>query len=721
MSTNNSNIKNFIPNFLVWPILFLIIFLFENNKGITVNNMTGFDWVDIALVSGLIMLLFLIYSHRGIFTRDGIVHAILPYMLLVLFIGNMIGSLANLLHDTTIIRLVGDVETIFTLDIDLKEFIYSNLYAITGIILAMISLAIIPRRMTHPGQLNYIFYALFIFLSISIVYSLVVEWQLYVDALTRGIRDYVYVTKSFFLNRNLFASYLLLGIIVAVYLYASSRKYRFLVLTIPFAFAIVFTISKTKVLLAYILLLIVFFTVVIRLFKSKWWKGALFSIIWISIIAAPILLLTVPVLRNTYPGQLMTFFIENVFFDQGERTLLSRINIWKETLKPFFTNNVLFDWQHIDYFKVVFGEGNFLSRIVLGFHLPNSAPSDHYLGNFHNGFLAVFASGGLLAFIPYLALIVYLYYVNFRIIKKNKSLGFFGLLSLSIFLIHSMVESITLISFNAEGIAHSIPVVLPIMSYYYYAYKQPELLKDQVRHSGDIKNFIEREDLMNSAKKAAFYVVPLGTTALVMTFDIFSNFDKGLLFYITYFVFTFLFGFTFPFMYQSILKRNKKISKRVWVFISLLVLPIIFAIPSILFLGSVIYGILLGYFINLTIYMIIKKLTLDTHYDFYDHMDAFRDVFVRYDAVILVSLIIQIPVTIILQTDSVLMLTLKVIDILLFNFIVTYQFGLSKNEKTQIGLFLHPLNEWIKRNYRNNIAKYEKIEAKENKRLSESK
>jgi len=61
------------------------------------------------------------------------------------------------------------------------------------------------------------------------------------------------------------------------------------------------------------------------------------------------------------------------------------------------------------------------------------------------------------------------------------------------------------------------------------------------------------------------------------------------------------------------------------------------------------------------------------------------------------------------------MLVIKVIDILLFNFILMYLFGLSEKEKHQIGLFLHPLNERIKKKYRSNIAKYEAIEEKENK------
>lgn len=707
-------IKNFIPNFLVWPMLFFTILLFENNKGITVNNMIGLNWIDISFVSGFIILLFFIYSYRGLFTRDGLVHTILPYLLMILFVGNFVGSLASLLQDITIVRFVGNIETTLVLDIKLKEFIQSNLFSIVGIILAMIFLSIIPRRMTHPGQMNVLFYVLFIFLFISIVYSLVSEWQLYVDALTRGIRDYVYVTKSFFLNRNLFASYLLLGIIVAVFLYAISRKYRFLVLTFPFAFAIVFTISKTKILLAYIFLIIVFLTLVIRFLKKRWWQGLLSTIIWISLIATPILLLTVPLFKNTYPGQLMDFFIKNVLVDQGERTILSRINIWKETLKSFFTTNILFDWKNINYMKVLFGQGNYISRLILGFQMPSSAPTDHYLGNFHNGFLAVFASGGLVAFIPYLGLIAYLYYVNFKILKRNRGLGFFGILSLSLFLVHSMMESITLISFNAEGIAHSIPVVLPIMSYYYYAYKQPESLKNQVRHSGQIKNFIEPEERMYPAKTMAFYLVPITTTALVLTFDVFKKSSFDLVFYIVYFVFFIFSGFTFPFIYQSIMNRNKKIIRKVLLLLGFLSFPVLGAVVSLIIFENILYGVGIGYLIGFLIYVIVKKVTLDNRFDMDDHMDAFRDVFVLFYAVTLLSLVIQIPVVVILQTQDTFMLVIKIVDILLFNFIIIYLFGLNKKEKNQIGLFLYPLNEWIKKNYRNNIEKYEMIEQKEN-------
>jgi dipeptide/tripeptide permease len=142
-------------------------------------------------------------------------------------------------------------------------------------------------------------------------------------------------------------------------------------------------------------------------------------------------------------------------------------------------------------------------------------------------------------------------------------------------------------------------------------------------------------------------------------------------------------------------------------------LPFFGAVVSVIIFENILYGIGVGYLIGFVIYVIVKKFTLDNRFDVDDHMDAFRDVFVRFYAVTLLSLIIQIPVVVILQTQDTFMLVIKIVDILLFNFIIIYLFGLNKKEKNQIGLFLYPLNEWIKKNYRNNIAKYELIEKKE--------
>lgn len=443
---------------LIFIIFVLILFLFENSfitPAVIINPFDFISFFVIFCVSIALIITHLILTHYHIQFRSEITAiCILAFIIIsnTVVMGYLPVTLVEQLKLSN-----GDLQTI-VVSIDMVDRLRSFLLSISACLFIYVMVFVFPKQKNARAIIFLAAIALIAIGYIFIAHSLITEMDKYVKTITDGISAYAHVPNGLFINRNLFASYLFVSFLSCFYLWTRFKKLRwlFILLSIPFAVIIFFTVSKTKIIMfAFVYLAILVFWLVNLLPKHK----IIFSFalpLSVLTIAALIVFRLVPSLETTFLGKLLNDVLPDSIFVTN--SLQSRLIIWR------------YAFSYLDEpFSLIFGRGFYISKMLLGTAMAYE-PASHFTyrwGNFHNGFIEVISTGGLILLIPYLAFIGYLIYVNIKIAKFNKYVAFYSLVALTAFIIHSMFESVSLLLFNAEGIIHALPVVSPALAYYH--------------------------------------------------------------------------------------------------------------------------------------------------------------------------------------------------------------------------------------------------------------
>lgn len=338
---------------------------------------------------------------------------------------------------------------------------------ITAILTLFINIAflffiilILPNHKNFSAVLKALVIVIVVIGLFAIGYSLRAEWDTYVAIFGNGYSPSQAVPASFFNNRNPYASFLLNAQVLAAFLYFANQKkwYRFLflMLQIPFVLAILFTFSKTNVLISIALLLAIYYFHLVRLLIRK--RFILFTI---EIILSTQFILLVSLFRfvpalagNTLSDFLLKYLPDEVFA-AGSRTMEARFELWRYAwtlIKASPLTLFIGDGPHLSryfYFDRMSQEINGISAV--GF------------GDYHNGFIEVLHTFGFVGFALYLVIIFGSIIVVLKRVKTNKPLAFYLALALVIFLARSQTESLAMLLFKSEGIIASFTYVLPLL------------------------------------------------------------------------------------------------------------------------------------------------------------------------------------------------------------------------------------------------------------------
>lgn len=460
-------------NILFWALLLATILLFENSFIVPGVDLYSFDFVYFLIISIFAVAFNIRFILSDVMYRLSSFGTLILIYLIILFgvySVNVLSMPSSFVH--SFVLSSGTVQVI-SIPVNTLDRLRSILYMFTNFLFIFSMLISLPRRkraIFYVRQIGYLGIAIaFVFLG----YSLFAEFGFYKGFILGNIFE-GYKINSLFVNRNQYASYLFFAFIFLLYFFSAAKKHGWIciMLSVPLYLGIVFTLSKTNIVTATLSYIVVYLYWLISKFK-KHLAMSIISMALILLFSTFIVSFRIaPPLKTTAIGEIMIKYLPDSLFSGS--TIDSRVVIWKAAISL------------IDSLKaLVFGNGFFLSKTFLGYAL-NYEPSAHFAyvwGNFHSGYIETLVTGGLVLFIPYIAFIVFMFYVDFRIFRVDKKYGVFAFIALITFLLHSSDEAISLFLFSGEGVLHSIPVILPQLIYYHKYIKKDPVIEFGIGHT----------------------------------------------------------------------------------------------------------------------------------------------------------------------------------------------------------------------------------------------
>lgn len=319
-----------------------------------------------------------------------------------------------------------DVTYEFTYTLQPFNYFWFPIQLLVALIISLLIFDFIPKIL--PGN-KFIYLMCFVMLGIaigSIAYSLATE----LDKYTSLIKDfditkiYTYATESFFGNKNSYG--IVLFSAVAVSLYMQIRKDRIFWMIPAFIFYIflLFSICRTGILFATLLLVLHIVTRIILTYK----KHPIRNTVYVSIIIAFLGLLTIVAFTDEYINQTIKIIIEALKEDASIKTLTGRVTLWGYAFDVLSKNN----------YVTGVGHGVFPDIIDLYTSIPTQPVSNPDI--IENAYIEILGEGGIIALTIYLIFIVLLVIPASKCFKKNKNVAMYSIVLVLVMLAYGLLE-----------------------------------------------------------------------------------------------------------------------------------------------------------------------------------------------------------------------------------------------------------------------------------------
>lgn len=304
-------------------------------------------------------------------------------------------------------------------------------YELIGIVVLLyIGIFVFPKRFKSVEFIKYLSWAVMTFCAVVILAGYIMDHDCYpnfIKAITGQIdaNPADFGVKSFILHRNAYGMCMLMGIIFAFISHSYNKKWWNYALVAFFYINMIFSYSKTSILIgALIIVLYVYFRLIYAFKEHK--KRNTGLLIGYSLIL---------VIGVFFVG--ISYITKGKFLPQiyaliggskgGTGTLDMRTFIWDNC------------YQLLGNGKWLCGRGFGDFNVIL--QNMNDVNGDHVFPS-HNAFLNLLTEGGIVYLLSYLVLLGYSGYVFVRIFKKNPNLVFAMLLGVLSFFMYSFIETI---------------------------------------------------------------------------------------------------------------------------------------------------------------------------------------------------------------------------------------------------------------------------------------
>lgn len=313
----------------------------------------------------------------------------------------------------------------------------------------------------HPSirRLRYLFVIIILATYFFVIYSLVTEYGKY-ETIANADKDTVIGNlqiKSLFLNSNMFATFVLMGVCSAIGLNYFKKNVFSYVTMVGFAIIEVFVCSLTNILITLVTIFIYFLFEIIINFKKKKASSMIKLSIMVSTYVGIILLF---VMCQTFEVPGISNFCRFLYRELSRSNYFSfsnRISIWKSAILGIRHSPL----------NLFFGYGFRNADYVVGGFM-NVA--DHRLSS-HNGYLQILLNFGLVGLLALAAFFIYYFYCLIRLYKTQMRfvLIFFtiGVAYLSL----AVTESMIAFNANVQGFLIGTMFFLPVINRYYHLRK----------------------------------------------------------------------------------------------------------------------------------------------------------------------------------------------------------------------------------------------------------
>ena len=474
-------------------------------------NFTGIQEMSIfemfILVSGIFILSLFYFVFEK---KNSIIKLNIPLFvaLVVIFIGNVITvALAPQNYDVIVSNAQGNVYNL-TAEIDIANKIVGILSSLMFFYSIYLFVDIVPRKIHTSKQLKLIFYGLLLFALIAFVFSLICNIDSYSNLFARDSSARTGIT-SFTNNPNNYAGILFLGILASLFLHHLTKRFYYYFFVLVFFIAMVFTLSRTYVISAFIL---IFGYLIMRaIFEFKKHKiKVIVSTLTISLVVASFLISYFICKSNDCIDSFPPFVIMDLFFDRLTQGLSGREFVWSQSIAVINSTN---SWG--------FGVGFSLFGTIL-YKLQTSSLAIYSTATPDNGLIQIIADGGIALAILILFIFSFLVYASIKIYKNNKKLFYFTLIILLSFVFQMFFEAGAPLTASYplyNCCFMTIFLYVPILSIYYHE-KNPTLSKVKIIGLADNKN----DSKMTLLSKICAFIL---TLCFIIFVGILSPYFKG--------------------------------------------------------------------------------------------------------------------------------------------------------------------------------------------------
>lgn len=305
---------------------------------------------------------------------------------------------------------------------------------IIGVIMFVyIGLFIFPKRIKSVIFIKYLGFALFLFLTVLIIYGYIADFDKYVAFFKHVFLNdrtdpdiYHKCVTSFIINRNAYGMCMMLGIIFAFIVHSIHRKW-FYYLVAGFCFVnMIFSLCKTGIIISVIIMLVYVGYRLITTFKEHKKRNLIILISFGSVALAIFTVIAASIIsKGKFLSPIYSLYDELV---RGGSSLDARTYIWDNTYQLLRDGNWLI--------------GRGFGIINLALQPMNIISHEEKVFPTHSAYLSLVGEGGILFLLAYLALLVYSGYVIVKCFKKQPGLTLAMSLGVVSFVLYSFIETI---------------------------------------------------------------------------------------------------------------------------------------------------------------------------------------------------------------------------------------------------------------------------------------
>jgi O-antigen ligase len=346
--------------------------------------------------------------------------------------------------------------TISSVSVGYYDIVSSFISLCFDLIFAYCFMFILPYCLRKRSQIIWCALPLIILMVVECAYSLYAERDIYKEILSGHYSDYGgydLVIKATFGSKNDFGDFLLQAFLSCVlcfmFMFKRKRKWFFLIPGVLFTVMSLLSLCKTAILGILFFALVAFIMWIVYTFKKKVVRNTIICSIIAFLFIAFIVFMAFPQIHdaNSLFQKVYSFF-NTLIFDSAKKTIDERAELWSLSFNMMRGPSIFF------------GYGKTISNYNL---YALSGETNRW---FHNGFIMIYCSYGIIGLTIYLLGICYVFLRILNTIKFNKTLGIsFLAIFLSFFVLTMSEQVIMLISGSANVFAYNFILVLVPFAY----------------------------------------------------------------------------------------------------------------------------------------------------------------------------------------------------------------------------------------------------------------
>lgn len=397
--------------------------------------------------------------------------------------------------------------TEFSTSIPYLDKIVDTLTLGFGVLGIYVILVIYPKNQIDSRKMYWFYYIIALIGLISLIYSLSVEFDLYLEIFRGDIGGSNNVSiVSFYNNENTYSVMMMLAFIaIAIINFSKTRWWNYLLMIVFFT-GLFFATSLTCITLTIIFSGIYFIVSIIN-FVKKGNKGQIIAHALTFPLAIILLFIIFITLYLCEVGPIVKIFnfVSEFVLKKDFSTFSSRFKVWENAIS---TLNSPLDW--------IFGKGykTFNSVISYRFSLVYGRDNPYV----DNGFIQVLGSFGLIGLLFYVALIVFVIYMFAFCSKKGKfskvAVPFSGFI---LMVGHCFFENTIMLDFDTKGMVVTMMFIMPLLIEYNAA-KHSEVIQYYEEVNIPVKKYFHSKNfaILLAATSLAICVSLLSSTFILI-------------------------------------------------------------------------------------------------------------------------------------------------------------------------------------------------------------